>query len=101
MPLLAGTGLLLRAKGRLYYACVCRAMPYRSGTLSVREEDVIRLERNDTKMVEWVCNVRAEDKISAELRTRLKFKTVRECLGNGRSEACNMIKKDALAVVFL
>ena len=43
------------------------------------KEDVIRLDRNNSKMVRWMCNVRPDDRISAEeLRTRLKSKSMRE-----------------------
>ena len=45
------------------------------------EENVIRLEKSDTRMVRWVCNVRPEDWISTEeLKTRLKLKSMRKCL---------------------
>ena len=30
------------------------------------------------KTVRWMCNVRPEDRISAELRTRLKLKNIRK-----------------------
>ena len=40
-----------------------------------RKIDAIRLERIDARMARSMCNVRPEDKISAdELRTRLKFR---------------------------
>ena len=45
------------------------------------EENVIRLEKSDTRMVRWVCNVRPEDWISTEeLKTRLKLKSMGKCL---------------------
>ena len=56
-------------------------MLYGSDTWPVKKEDVIRLERNDARIVRWMCNVRPEDSISAEEpRTRLKLKSVRKCL---------------------
>ena len=46
---------------------------------------MIRLERNDARTVRWLCNVLSEDRISAEeLRTRLKLKSMRECLQDRR-----------------
>ena len=42
---------------------------------------MIRTEKNDAKMSRWRLNGRPEDRISVEdLRTRLKFKSMRECL---------------------
>ena len=52
LPLVASRGLPLGAKGRLYSACVHSVMLYGSETWPVKEEDVIRLERNDAKMVD-------------------------------------------------
>ena len=85
MPLLASRGLPLGAKDKLYSACVLSVMLYGNETWPVKEEDVNRLERNDVKMVRWMCKVMAEDKIFAEeLRTRLKLKSRREFLQDGR-----------------
>ena len=41
-------------------------MLYGSGTLLVKKEDMIRLDRNDTKMVGWMCSIKPEDKTSVE-----------------------------------
>ena len=50
-------------------------MLYTNETWSGIEEDVIRPERNDARMVRWMCSVKPEDKIfEDELRTRLKLK---------------------------
>ena len=36
-------------------------------------------------MVRWTCNVKSEDEISAEeLRTRMKLKSMKECLQDRR-----------------
>ena len=54
-------------------------------TWSNKEEDVIRIDRNGARMVRWMCNVKSEDKISAEeLRTRMKLKSMKECLQDRR-----------------
>ena len=54
----------------------------------VKEEDMIKRERNDVRMVGWICNVRPEDVISAkELRTTLKMNSMRKC-SQGRSLQC-------------
>ena len=75
MPLLASRVLPLGAKGRLYSGCVLSIMLYGSETWPIKEKDVIRLERNDTRIVRLMFNVRPEEKISGEkLRTQLKLK---------------------------
>ena len=77
--MLAGKGLPLEAKGRLYSACVRSVILYGSEAWPVIDENVIRLERNDANMITWMCNVRHEDRTSAgELRSRLKLKKMRE-----------------------
>ena len=46
---------------------------------------MIRLDRNDARMVRWMCKVRPENRISAEeLRTRLKLKSMSKCLQDRR-----------------
>ena len=58
-------------------------MLYGSGTWSAKEESVIRVERNDARMVRFMCNVRPDDRISAEEhRTRLKLSSMRGFLQN-------------------
>ena len=70
-----------KAKGRLYSECLHSAVLNGSTTWPIKEEDVIRLERNDLMILRWMCNVSFQDKISAEeLRIRLKLKSIRECL---------------------
>ena len=49
-------------------------MPYVSETCSVKEKDMITLERNDARMVRWMCNIWPGVRISEEeLRTRPKL----------------------------
>ena len=68
-------------KVRLYSTCVCSIMSYGSETSPVKEEYGIRLERDDARMVRWMCSIRPERRISAgELKTRLKLNSTRECL---------------------
>ena len=75
VPLLSSRGLQLRPKGRLYSACVRSVTLRGSETWPVKEEDVIRRERNDARMVRWMRYVTPHDRISEEeLRTRLKWK---------------------------
>lgn len=47
----------------------------------VKEEDVIRLKANDTRMVRWMCIVRLDDILSAmELRVHSKLHAMWEFL---------------------
>ena len=80
MSFLADRGLPLGAKGRIYSACGCSIF-YESQVWPVKEEDMVKLERNAAKMVRWIINVGSENRISEEeLRTRLKLKSIKECL---------------------
>ena len=51
----------------------------------VKEEELIRLGKNDARTFRWTCNIRPGDKISAEkLRIRQKLNSMVECLQDGR-----------------
>ena len=53
VPLLASRALPLGAKSRLYSTCLCSIMLYGSEIWPVKEEDMIRLERNDVMITYW------------------------------------------------
>ena len=56
-------------------------MLYGGETWPVNQENVIILETTDVRMVKWMC----KDRISTEEdRTRLKLKSMRECLQDKR-----------------
>ena len=75
VSLLAHRALPLGAKDRLYSTCSCGVILYENETWKVEKEDVIWIEKNDTRMFRWMCNGRPEDKISKEeLMTSLKLK---------------------------
>lgn len=53
-------------------------------------EDVMRLERKDTKMNRWIFNISLMERRSAEkLRTILKLKSTGTCL----QDNCNLLQK--------
>ena len=56
------TVLFFRSK-RLYSACVRGVMVCGSKSLLVKEDDVIRLERNDVKIFRWMCNHCTENEV--------------------------------------
>ena len=66
MPWLVSRSFPVGAKCRLYSACGHSVMLNGSETWPVKEEDVIRYERNDGRMVRWMWKVRSEDMISTE-----------------------------------
>ena len=77
VPLLAGRDSHLSAKGSLYFACVHSVIRYGNETWPLKE-GVIRLERNDARIVRCICKILSEDIISAEeLRTRLNWRAWR------------------------
>ena len=76
-----------REQKTVYFPRTHSAMLYGSETWSVKEKDMIRLERSDARIVRWMFKIRPEDTISAEeLRNRLKLKSMRECLKYRRME---------------
>ena len=91
LSLLASRGLPLRGKCILYSVFVCSVVLYGIETWPVTEEAMIRLvrieeygirlKRNDRRMFRWMCNIRLEDRVSAEdLMARPKLLSMRECL---------------------
>lgn len=83
--LLTSRVLSLLAKGRLYEACVRSVMLYGSETWAVKEEDLVRLERNDMRMIRWMCNVSLRDRESSdELRSRLGIHNIRDVVQTRR-----------------
>lgn len=56
-------------------------LSYMEVSRPVKEEDKTRLQRNDTRIIRWMSNLRPEDKISIkELMTKLKLKSMGKCL---------------------
>ena len=85
LPLLTSTALPLTTKGRVYQACVRSVMMYGSETWPVRAEDMCCMERNDMRMIRWMCNVSLKDRLrSDELRGRLNLESIGRCVQNRR-----------------
>ena len=67
-------------KDRLYQACVVRSVLYGSKTWPVRAEELQCVERNDMRMMRWICNISLRERISSEeLRRRLRLKSIGTC----------------------
>lgn len=55
---------------------------------------MIRLGRNNARIVRWICTVRLEDKVSAEkLMKRLKLISMRDNLQDRRPQSFGHLKK--------
>ncbi|XP_057298413.1 uncharacterized protein LOC130629284 [Hydractinia symbiolongicarpus] len=81
LPLLTSRVLSIEVKGRLYEACVRSVMLYGSETWAVKQEDLDRLERNDMRMVTWMCNASLRDrKSSDDLRSRLSLRRIKDVI---------------------
>ena len=81
LSLLTSRVLSLQVRGRLYEACVRSVMLYGSETWAVKEEDLDRLDRNDMRMIRWMCNTSLKDrKSSGELRSRLGIHSIRDVI---------------------
>lgn len=60
-------------------------MLYGSETLAVKFEDPTRLERNDMRMIHWMCGVTLKDtKSSEELRSCMGLAKLSDCVRSGR-----------------
>ena len=72
VPLLTNKDVSLIMRGRLYSSCVRSSMLHGSETWPVRKENVVALQRAETRMVRWMCGVKLKDRLpSKELRERL------------------------------
>ncbi|XP_057314216.1 uncharacterized protein LOC130655471 [Hydractinia symbiolongicarpus] len=81
LPLLTSRVLSIEVKGKLYEACVRSVMLYGSETWAVKQEDLDRLERNDMRMVRWMCKASLRDrKSSDELRSRLSLCRIKDVI---------------------
>ena len=49
--------------------------------MAVKNSDLLRLERNDMRMIRWICDVIMKDrKPSSELRERMGLNSIRNCI---------------------
>ena len=72
VPLLTNRDISLIRRGKLYSSCVRSSMLHRSETRPVRKENEVALQRAETRMVRWMCNVKVKDRVpSKELKERL------------------------------
>jgi len=69
VPLLTNKDISLITRGRLYSSCVNSSMLHGSETWPIRKENVVALQRAETRMVRWMCGIKLKDRFpSKELR---------------------------------
>jgi len=69
VPLLNNNDVSLIVRGRLHSSYVRSSMLHGSETWPVRKENVVALQRAETRMVRWICGVKLKDRQrSKELR---------------------------------
>ena len=84
-PFLTAKNISLTVKGHVYDSCVRATMIYGSETWPVRMEDEMKIERNDRRMIRWICGVKLADKVkSDELRRRLRIEDIKSVLRRRR-----------------
>ena len=84
-PFLTAKNVSLVVKGQVYDSCVRATMTYGSQTWPVKVEDELKIERNDMRMVRWICGVKLSDKVtSEELRRRLRIEDIKSVIRRKR-----------------
>ena len=69
-------------------------MIYGSETWPIRAEDMWCMERNDMRMIWWMCNVSLKDRLTSdELRGRLNLESIWRCVQNRRLRWFGHIKR--------
>jgi len=72
VPLLTNKDMSLIMRGRLYNSCVRSSMLHGSETWPVRKENAVALQREEMRMVRWMCGIKLNDRFpSKDLRDRL------------------------------
>jgi len=69
VPLLTNRDISMIRRGRLYSSCVRSSMLHRSETWPVRKENEVGLQRAEMRMVRWMCNVKAKDRVPSKEST--------------------------------
>ena len=85
MTFLMHKGIVLKLKGKLYDVSVRSSMLYGSETWALRKGDELKLERNDMRMIRWICGTKLTNRIpSEELRGRLGLEDIRSVIRRRR-----------------
>ena len=74
-----------KTKGKVYTACVRSVMKYASETWPMKKTTEVLLERNEMRMVRWMCGVTLMDRVNSDiLRERLGIRPIGEEIGTAR-----------------
>ena len=85
LPILTSRVLSMTTKGKIHESCVRSVMLYGSETWGVKEEDLVKLERNENAMIRWICGVTVKDRVaSRELRDKLGLENIRSVVQRRR-----------------
>ena len=77
------SGILSLGAKRGIYSTYAPSIKLYGSVAGPVKKDVIKLDKNDAKVVGWMCNVRPEYRNSIEeLNNKLKLNSMRECLQN-------------------
>ena len=78
-PILTSKYVSCKTKGKIYEACVASVMSYASETWPMKKSTETLLERNEMRMVRWMCGVTLLDRIrNEELIERMGIKPIGE-----------------------
>ena len=83
--ILTSKKVALRLKGKVYGACVQSSMIYGSETWAVNIEQEAKLERDEMRMMRWMCGVSLrEKKTNAELRESMGIEKISDVMRHSR-----------------
>ena len=84
-PILTSKYVSCKTKGKIYAACVASVMSYASETWPMKKSIEILLERNEMRMVRWMCGVTLLDHIkNEELLERMGIQSISEKMRTSR-----------------
>ena len=84
----------MTTKGKIHESCVRSVMLYGSETWGVKEEDLVKLERNENAMIRWICGVTVKDRVaSRELRDKLGLENIRSVVQRRRLRWYGHVKR--------
>jgi len=71
VSLLTNKDISLIVRGRFYSSCVQSSMLHGSETWLIRKENEVALQKEEMRMVRWMCGVKLQDRVpSIGLRDR-------------------------------
>ena len=85
LPILTSRLISLTTRGRVFEEFFRSVVLYGSEVWAVKEDNLVRLERNDMTMIRWICRVRPRDRLSSDkLRGHLGLDSIRNAVQKRR-----------------